>query len=942
MATLAALIAIALAIALFGERTSSAGAAEATGGEPGSAVSATIRRDPHGIPHIVADDYAGMGFGYGYAFAEDNICTIAESYVTVRAERSQYTGNGVEGTFGPNGSYPQRGNGFGANNLNSDFFYQRIIDKGIIEDLLDAPAPTGPAPEIREGVRGYVAGYNKYLEETGVDNLPDPRCRGKDWVKPISEMDAYRRFYQLALLASQSVAIDGIAGAKTPGGASAPANPAAVASGLEGKLPIGAIGSNAYGLGSEATSNGKGIVLGNPHFPWDGPERFYQAHLTIPGEVNVSGASLYGVPLVLIGHTDGMAWSHTVSTAFRFTPFQETLNPADPTQYLYDGEFRDMDEDQVTVQVNDGSGNLSPRSRTLYSTKHGPVFDNLVGVPLPWTPTTAFTMGDVNATNFRYLNHFFEVNRAQSVDRLDEIEKTYQGIPWVNTIAADSSGKAYYADIGAIPNVSNDKARTCGTAVGAATFTALGLPVLDGSRSDCEWDNDPDAVAPGIFGYSNLPHLFRDDYVTNSNDSYWVSNPEEPLTGFARIIGDEGTPRSLRTRIGLKQLIERFGNGDDQPASDPIDRQDVQDMVFNNRQYAGELWRDQLADLCEQAPGGQFMGQNGPQDVSEACPVLRAWDRHDDLDSNGAILFRRFASHVLGNNPAPADPPTGDPTVFSTPFSASDPVNTPSGLNTASPTVQAALADAVGDLRDAGIPLDAPLRGYQYEKRGDEQIPIHGGPGTLGVFNAINVGWDGAGYRNVPHGSSFVMVTQFTDGCADDRSILTYSQSSNPNSPYFADQTRMFSNKQWNNPPFCEDEVQAELDDPGWSTKTIEGCLPPGCAGATDTDGDGVTDDVDQCPTEAGTVENNGCPDPGPTDSDGDGVTDDVDQCPTEAGPADNGGCPEDNQDPDPTGGQQGGQTPPAAVPPAAQPQPKGTKKCNSKRRKRCKRKPKH
>ena len=42
-----------------------------------------IRRTAHGIPHILAADWGSLGFGYGYAFAEDNICTIAESYVTV-------------------------------------------------------------------------------------------------------------------------------------------------------------------------------------------------------------------------------------------------------------------------------------------------------------------------------------------------------------------------------------------------------------------------------------------------------------------------------------------------------------------------------------------------------------------------------------------------------------------------------------------------------------------------------------------------------------------------------------------------------------------------------------------------------------------------------------------------------------------------------------------
>jgi acyl-homoserine-lactone acylase len=765
---------------------------------------ATITRDGHGIPSIVGDSWGDVAFGYGYALAEDNICEIAESYVTVRAERSRYTGQGVQGSFGPDGSYEQRGNGFSANNLNSDFFYQRIIDQKTVEGLVAQPPPDGPVDEIREGVTGYVAGYNKYLAETGVENLPDPRCRGAEWVKPIAEIDAYRRFYQLALLASATVAIDGIAGEKTPGGIEVPLSPEAFAEDLQETLHP-PIGSNAVALGSQATANGKGMLLANPHFPWDGPERFYQAHLTVPGQANVSGASLYGVPLILIGHTDNLAWSHTVSTAFRFTPFQETVNPAAPTQYLYDGQWREMERNEVTVQVRTDSG-LEPRARTLYSTHHGPVIDSLAGIPLPWTPATAFTMGDANATNFRYLNHFFFTNQAQSTEELDEIERTYQGIPWVNTIAADSAGKAYYADIGAIPNVSNAKAQACNSVLGVATFAALGLPVLDGSRSSCEWDDDPDAVAPGIFGPSNLPSLTRDDYVTNSNDSYWLSNPEAPLEGYARIIGDERTARSLRTRLGLKIVQERLDG------SDPFTRQALQDAVFNNRQPAGELWRDQLVSLCNSAPGGFLLGSAGPVDVSKACPVLAAWDLHDDLDSNGAILFRRFATHALANpGGLPVGLPlVGDQLVYSQPFDPSDPVNTPSGLQTQSPKVQQALADAVTDLRGAGIPLDAPLRGFQYERRGDEKIPIHGGPGVVGVFNAINVQWSGdpaePGYPDVPSGSSFVMVTSFTGGCPDDRSILTYSQSENPASPYFADQTRMFSNKEWVDPAFCPGE----------------------------------------------------------------------------------------------------------------------------------------
>jgi acyl-homoserine-lactone acylase len=789
---------------------------------------ATIRRTSHGIPHILADDYGGLGFGYGYALAQDNVCLVADIYVTVNGERSRYSGSSPMGSFGPNGSWNQGGNGVSPNNLNSDFFFQRIKDRGTVEDLLAQNPPNGPSDGLKEGVRGYVAGYNKYLSDVGVDNLPDSSCRGKPWVKPISEMDAYLRFYQLGLLASQGVAIDGIGGA-APVADPGPLPTQADFESIKDKLPLGGVGSNAVALGVDATDNGKGMMLGNPHFPWDGSERFYESQLTIPGVANAEGGSLIGVPVINIGHTDHLAWSHTVSTAYRFTPFELRLVPGDPHSYFYDGQIEHMRAEDVTIQVRNSDGSITPQTRTLYSTQPHPeggrggysIFDDLLGIPLPWGPTTAWAMGDANAANFRYLNHFFEVNKAQSVAELEQILKRNQGIPWVNTIASDSSGDSYYADISVTPKVTDEEANACNTETGRAAFAALGLPFLDGSTSACEWASplsggpDPDAVDPGTFGPSHMPSLHTKDfpirdYVTNSNNSYWLSNPQHPLEGFDRIIGDERTERSLRTRSGLMMVEEELGGPSGRGT---FTLQELQNMVFADRQTAGELWRDDLADFCDAAPGGMMGGSNGQVDVSEACPVLRNWDLHDNLDSNGAILFRRFATRALG-----AVPVVGTPGLYSTPFDANNPVHTPNGLNVGNPVVEQSFADAVQDLRDAGIPLDAPLRGWQYEKRGTERIPIHGGPGDPeGVFNAINVGWTGSGanpgYTNVPHGSSFVMAAQFTKDphCpVDARTILTYSQSTNPASPYFADQTRMFSNKEWVNEAYCESEIAAD------------------------------------------------------------------------------------------------------------------------------------
>ena len=383
-----------------------------------------IRRTSHGIPHIIARSFKDLGYGYAYAFAQDNICTIAREYVTIRAERSRFFGAGKRWNF--------EGNGTTVNNLNSDFFFQRIINTKVVEGLRDQRPPQGPKAEVRAAVSGYVKGYNRYLRDTGVDKLPDPGCRGQDWVRPITEIDVYRYFYLVALLASGGVAIDGIAAATPPtppltaagasdSGPSVAQQEKLIVENLD-RFQLGDLGSNAYGLGKEATASGHGMVLGNPHFPWQGGQRFYQSHLTIPGKFDVEGASLFGVPVILIGHTQKLAWSHTVSTARRFTPFQLTLVPGSPTQYLYDGQVRTMKGDKVTVNVPGAGGKLVPTTRTLYSTVQGPIMTSLLNLPLfPWTPVIAHALGDANAGNFRYLNHFFETDKAQSVRELDEI-----------------------------------------------------------------------------------------------------------------------------------------------------------------------------------------------------------------------------------------------------------------------------------------------------------------------------------------------------------------------------------------------------------------------------------------------------------------------------------------------------------------------------------------
>jgi acyl-homoserine-lactone acylase len=795
-------------------------AAARSAGQPAAAprhrLYAVIRRTAGGIPHILARNWTSLGFGYGFAFAQDNLCTMANDYVTVEAQRSRY--------FGPRATYIQRSDNAINTNLDSDLFFRQLIDSHIVQRLI-----RDLSPQVRQIEAGYVRGYNHYLASVGgAKGVPDPTCRGQAWVRPITVQDSYLRFYQLMLTSSEGSDIAGITQARPPSAhpaaararraAAALADPSRFARELAGRVRAESAkaGSNAVAIGSAGTRNHHGLLLGNPHNPWIGTERFYQAQLTIPGKINVTGASLYGVPVIMIGHTATMAWSHTVSTAWRYTPYQLTLVPGHPTQYLQNGQPVAMTSRRVTVMVRKADGKLAPRSRTLWRTRYGPVINGLVGLPLPWTASTAFAIRDANAANIaRGLNSWFGLDRDSSTRQALATLKRYQGMPWVNTVVSDKRGLALYADIGAIPGVSNALARACDTALGAMTFAEVRLPILDGSRTACDWATGRGAAAPGNLGPGQEPYLLRRDYVTNSNDSYWLANPHHPLTGFARIIGTERAARSLRTRLGLIQVQARI-DGTDGLGRKGFTLADMQHLDLSDLDYAAVLTRHALVRMCRgfQAAGGSAPTSGGGQvRLGGACGILARWDLHWDTGQRGAVLFGVFWAIAQSAQPSP----------FTHPFRLSDPVHTPYGLDTSNSTVRTALGDAITALRQAGIPLDATVGSVQYVTYHGAHIPIPGGLGDPdGILNAIYTDLIPGDSLTAPDdGSSFIQVVTWNNtACPVGATILTYSESSNPASPHFADQTALFSRKKWLRDRFCQSQIMA---DPRLRVTTVTG-----------------------------------------------------------------------------------------------------------------------
>ncbi|ETK17864.1 putative amidase [Pseudomonas sp. FH4] len=718
------------------------------------AMSADIRRTAFGIPHIRASDERGLGYGIGYAYAQDNLCLLANEVVTVNGQRARYFG-------AEQATLEER------NNLTSDVFFTWLNTPQAVAAFWKAQTP-----QVQQRLEGYVAGYNRYLQERGATGRP-MQCQGA-WVRPINTADLVKLTRRLLVEGGVGQFAEALAGATPP-------QPGVAVQGRARAFEVATLnqqrftldrGSNAVAVGGERSFNGRGMLLANPHFPWIGGMRFYQMHLTIPGQLDVMGAALPGLPVVNIGFNQHVAWTHTVDTSKHFTLYRLTLDPKDPTRYLLDGKSIPMQKTQVTVQVK----GAKPHTQTVYSSQFGPV----VQWPgkLDWNGQYAFSLRDANLGNDRVLHQWYAMNQARSLKDLQASVHTLQGIPWVNTLAADDQGQSLYMNLSVVPNVSAKKLQQC-----SDPRAGLQLIVLDGAHSACAWDIDPRAAQPGIFPADQLPQLERKDYVQHSNDSAWMANPKAPLTGYSPVISQDQIALGARARFALQRLQDLD--------KQPISSADLQHMVLDNQVYLADQVMPDLLKFCAQQTDAS---------LNTLCTHLKDWDQKANLDSGlGLVHF----IHVLEQMQQVPD-------VWRVAFDPRSAQTTPRGLAIERPEVAKALHEAMlaSVVQVTELGLKAGTRWGDIQVSGN--TPMHGGPQELGIYNAMQSVPRADGKREVVSGSSYLQIVTFDDNGPKAEGVLAFSLSSDPASPYFKDQTQAFSEKKLSPLPFTEQQIKAD------------------------------------------------------------------------------------------------------------------------------------
>lgn len=838
-----------------------------------SELKASIRYTTNGVPHIKADDLASAAFGAGYTQAKDNICLLAEAFVKARSERAKY--------FGP---------GPGNMNVISDFSFKA---QGIIGGAReDYPKLTW---KNRALVDGFTAGYNKYVAETPASDFP-AECRDQPWVKPIEPTDLIAHYRIIGQYASGVLFASGATFLAVPPGVSPSPVPAVagtpldydvrdVAGGanampsLRASLESG-LASNAWAIGRDMTEQGRGALLSNPHFPYTGHRRLYQMQMTVPGYLNINGAGLLGTAIPLINFNENVAWSHTNSASRRFTFYELTLKVGDNLTYLKDGEEKPITTKTFEIEVANGTPTPTVLERTFYYSEYGPMISaNAVtagGLP-KWGETNAqgatvaYTYRDANGDTSDLLGTWLDMSRASNLKEFQDVFRHCGSTLWTNTIYTDDRGNAFYIDSSSVPNLSPEalaviEAKRSASPEYNALFQA-GLTLLDGSTSRDDWVK---GKCDGLVPYKSMPKLLRTDWVQNSNDSHWATNPNQFLTGFSPLYGPEQSPLGPRTRLGIKMLQNPMEHGLDPSTPAPAGQdgrfgaEELTATIWNNRAWYSEQYLDELLNRCEVIAGNpvnvpdELLPTNpdldsGPRTVSDGCAALASWNGTYDLNSVGAHVFRAFNDVYMRSFP----------NHLQTPFNPADPVYTPADpsndqAGTPDDPMLQSLAAGLVVLDAAGIDPAAALGDVQYYQPtggvppgGDPsgvvelspEIPWHGGDADVdGAFNATDVAdspyaedtviprentpafRDAAGNRftggvsanagegwNVSQGSTWIVGLEFTDNGPEAFGLLSYSQSTDPMSPYFIDQSYRYSDKDYREILFTEDEIMANL-----------------------------------------------------------------------------------------------------------------------------------
>jgi penicillin amidase len=364
------------------------------------------------------------------------------------------------------------------------------------------------------------------------------------------------------------------------------------------------IGSNSWAISGERTDSGKPFLANDPHLGAQMPAIWYEVglHCTQQGEAcpyQVSGFSFAGVPGVVIGHNENIAWGFTNVGPDVQDLYIEKINPENPDQYEVNGQWVDMVLVSETIKVAGGE----EEPLVVRYTRHGPILSDTTYFGEEFSDQAGIDLPDDYALALRWTalepNHLFRAiwrfNRAANWDDFREGARDFAA-PAQNLLYADVEGNIGYQMPGDIPMRANGDGS---------------LPV-PGWTDEFEWT--------GYIPFDEKPFSFNppEGYIVTANNS--VAEAEYPYliaTVFAHGY------RAQR----IVDLIEQ--------APGLIDSEYIQIMQGDDMDLGAELLVPYLLDV--------------PVGIENEVyrDLLVGWDYQAHMDSPAAALYQVFWKNLL-------------------------------------------------------------------------------------------------------------------------------------------------------------------------------------------------------------------------------------------------------------------------------------------------------
>ena len=370
------------------------------------------------------------------------------------------------------------------------------------------------------------------------------------------------------------------------------------------------IGSNNWVVAGNRTETGTPLLANDMHLGIQMPSIWYEIglHCDPVGPecpYNVVGYSFAGTPGVIVGHNDRIAWGVTNLGPDVQDLFIELVNPENPNQYEFQGEWLDMEiiREEITVAGKDEEGDEQgdeekPVVVNVRVTRHGPIINDVVGgteeewafgwqpLALSWTALQPGTM----------VRSILLLDQASNWEEFREA-LSYWDVPSQNFVFADVEGNIGYQAPGRIP-------------IRASGNGSMPVP---GWTGEYEWvDHIP---------FDELPRAFNppEGYIVTANNA--VVGPDYPY-----FISMDWSPGYRARRI--VELIE----------ADPS--LSVADMQAIHGDSSPVWARDVLPYI---------LALPSPEEprLAEALELLRTWDGRAMRDSAGAALFEAFRLHLI-------------------------------------------------------------------------------------------------------------------------------------------------------------------------------------------------------------------------------------------------------------------------------------------------------